>query len=186
MASIPVGESKFHRQLSIIQQLLEANSIFINITKLVERKCIKISLNGITSLPRDGTAKERLRWIRVPHLGKFSWGLNKILKQGGFKPAYYNLNFMKLNLCKGLKGSVPRDERSGVYVLKCSECPAIYVGKTRRQLKIRLSEYIDDTTSAFGEHLTTSGHNANSISSKLLHFESNHKKRLAREIKRIF
>ena len=71
---------------------------------------------------------------------------------------------MKLNLCKGLKDPVPRDERFGVYALKCPECSAIYVGETGRQLKIRLSEHIDDTTLAFGKHLTTSGHNANSTS----------------------
>ena len=37
---------------------------------------------------RDGAAKKRLRWIRVSHLGKFSWDLNNILKQGGFKLAW--------------------------------------------------------------------------------------------------
>jgi len=98
--------------------LAEANSIHI-IIKLVERKSIKIAFNGTTSLPRDGTTKDRLRWIRVPHLEKFSWGLNNILKQDGFKLAYYNLNPMKINLCKGLKDAVP--------VMKDLECMLLNV-----------------------------------------------------------
>ena len=89
---------------------------------------------------------------------EFSWSLNNILKQGGFKPAYYNLSPMKLNLCKGLKDPVHRDERPGAYAPKCSGCLAIHVGETGRQLKIRLSEHFDDTTSAFEEHLITSTH----------------------------
>ena len=34
------------------------------------------------------------------------------------------------------------NKKEGVYSLKCGDCEAIYVGKTERNLKIRMSEHL--------------------------------------------
>ena len=43
------------------------------------------------------------------------------------------------------KDKLPDLEKEGVYSLKCGDCEeAIYVGKTERNLKIRMSEHLRD------------------------------------------
>ena len=78
--------------------------------------------------------------------------------------------------CKNLKDPVPRYERSGVYFLQCHDCPSGYV-----QFKIQECEHIDDSSSAFGAHLMSTGHSYIGGSSKLLYIECNYYRRLAFE-----
>ena len=37
-----------------------------------------------------------------------------------------------------------QDKAGGVYQLKCNDCSAVYVGKTGRQLKVRVNEHKED------------------------------------------
>ena len=62
-----------------------------------------------------------------------------------------------------------RLSKSGVYSLKCSECPAVYVGQSGRKISTRVHEHlslvrkyekthINNTKSAFANHLLETGH----------------------------
>ena len=61
------------------------------------------------------------------------------------------------------------------------DCPLGYVGETSSQFKIRKSEHDDDSSSAFGAHLMSTGHSCVVGSGKLLHIECNYSHRLAFE-----
>ena len=59
------------------------------------------------------------------------------------------------------KDKLPNMEKEEVYNLKCGDCEAIYVGKTERNLKIRMSEHLRDfknqkTENSLTEHLNSS------------------------------
>jgi len=75
------------------------------------------------------------------------------------------------------KDQIPKNEKSGVYSLTCSDCGAIYIGETSRPLHRRLSEHIDaflkkqPQKSAMAEHLLTTNHNPEKVIAKLLHVE---------------
>ena len=109
--------------------LAKLNNVHVDIEKLVHKKTIKRALHGTFSLPRDATSRRDPKWIRVPYLGKTSFGLSKFLKEAGLRPAYYSPNTIQKNICKNLKDPIPLDGRSGVYVLYCSDCPSAYMGR---------------------------------------------------------
>ena len=62
-----------------------------------------------------------------------------------------------------LKNPLPLSEKSGVYSLRCKDCPATYIGQTGRKLSIRISEHkkaLDNKTaekSSFADHLLETG-----------------------------
>ena len=72
--------------------------------------------------------------------------------------------------------------RSGVYMLECNDCEAIYIGQTGRSFKIRYSEHIKslrqlqlsntpfDSTSSFADHLINDNHTPSPNNPQPLHF----------------
>ena len=89
-----------------------------------------------------------------------------------------------------MKDPVPSDSRSSVYKLQCLHCPALYIGETSREFKIRLSEHkpslarnqtADENSSRFAIHLIATGHPFHEDSLTILHSEENYKKRITLE-----
>ena len=186
LVSLPLTEKSFNSELQILKYLAHVNGISINIDKLVRKKIIQRALNLTTSLPRCIPSRKE-KWVRLPYLGTFSSQLNHILRQFKYRPAFYNTNTLKHHLC-ALKDPIPKFERSGVYKISCSDCPAIYIGETERQLKVRIGEHVEAFTSnlskrksAFAEHLLQAGHTFDRDSTSLLHVENSYSKRRALE-----
>lgn len=187
LISVPLSSHEFQKELSIIKHLANVNRVKINIDNIVRRKLVKKALDATTSLPRTLSSKRKLKWIRIPYLGPLTSSLARVLKQFNFQPAFYNFNTLSSNICN-LKDPIPTLEKSGVYKLTCSDCPAIYIGETERQLKIRVSEHIEAYTSnlskrksAFAEHLLNCSHTFKGEGAVLLHVENSFRRRRALE-----
>ena len=61
---------------------------------------------------------------------------------------------------------------TGVYTLKCNDCPKFYIGQTGRSLKTRYTEHIEALTlpfikSNFAEHIFNSHHTYTNIETNL-------------------
>ncbi|EZA48463.1 hypothetical protein X777_13796 [Ooceraea biroi] len=83
------------------------------------------------------------------------------------KTAFFSLNKLE-RIIKPLKDVLPVNVRTDVvYELSCMNCNATYVGKTSRQLKIRISEHKNhirrntDTHSVITEHRLALNHEFN-------------------------
>jgi hypothetical protein len=72
----------------------------------------------------------------------------------------------------------PRDDKeniynlSGVYQLKCANCPLRYVGQTRHTFKVRFKEHISDIrnngqSSKFAQHILDTTHEYGNIENTL-------------------
>ena len=66
------------------------------------------------------------------------------------------------------KEGIPDVEKSdGVYCIQCADCPATYVGETKRKLSKRLDDHnrvvkvADFNASAIAEHAWSAGHSVN-------------------------
>lgn len=102
-------------------------------------------------------------------------------------PAFYSPCTTK-SIFSHLKVRIPPGEKSGVYSIKCSDCPAVYVGQTGRQLKLRITEHekaIQNGTperSNFAKHVLSEGHTFDRDSCiRLLHILEKSKKMTALE-----
>ena len=85
------------------------------------------------------------------------------MKKLGFKTVFKTPITLGKDLGSNKKDKLPNIEKEGVYSLKCKDCEAIYVGKTERNLKIRLNEHIRDYKNkkyenSFAEHLNSNNH----------------------------
>ena len=186
LISIPLSRPAFQKELATIKHLARVNEVRVDIDTMVRRKIIRKCLDSTTVIPRISSCGKRERWIRLPFLGPFSNKLGRVLRPFGFRPAYYNPVTVKRLFVK-LKDRIPREERSGVYSVRCANCDGVYIGETGRQLKIRIDEHKKAWSnnkvgeSAFADHLINYGHSIKEGSEVLLHMEKSYYRRLALE-----
>ena len=185
LISLPLSEYAFNQELHTIKRIASNNNINLDIDNVVRKKQNSLALDSITSLPRD-FSRSRIKWFRLPYLGKISENIRRTLKPLNLRPTFYSLNTVQRLFCH-LKDPIPKDERSGVYKISCGDCDAVYIGETGRQLKVRIKEHLDAVRknrperSTFASHLLQSGHSVDRIEVSLLHIESSFRKRLTLE-----
>ena len=95
----------------------------------------------------------------------------KTFQEQNFKVSYKTKNnsFKIIQNLSGKKIQNPinKFEKSGVYKIKCDDCPKFYIGQTGRNFKCRFKEHIQairsnnltSQKSAFAEHILDSQHN---------------------------
>jgi hypothetical protein len=63
------------------------------------------------------------------------------------------------DLLGGTKDRVQdKNEKSGIYEIKCSACNSKYIGQTKRKLKVRFKEHEDDCKKAINEEKPLAKH----------------------------
>jgi hypothetical protein len=80
--------------------------------------------------------------------------------------SWLNISYLTRNIIENiLKQSSHRNQydESGVYGLKCQNCPGIYIGQTGRSFKIRYKEHVQDiknnkSRTGFSNHIFNTGH----------------------------
>jgi len=96
----------------------------------------------------------------------------------------------KLQLANSLTHKDPNQPSSNnnvVYKIHCKDCDATYVGQTKRQLKTRLKEHINNmksssTLSVISEYKLNHNHEFDWSNTKILDSESYYHKRLISEM----
>lgn len=187
LLNIPLSDSSFRREVQVMEYLKEVNGVRLDINQLIIKKHIKMVLNKTTSISRVKQNSDRKsRWLKIPYLGKFTKSLSRELRPYRRKITHYNYMTM-YKIFGNNKDKIPREEKSGVYRLKCGECDSIYIGETSRKVRMRLHEHITayldhkPEKSAYAEHLINSGHDPQKTECKLIHIEYNYRRRIALE-----
>lgn len=62
-----------------------------------------------------------------------------MLRGEGIHVVHKSENTLRDLLCN-LKDKVPPDEQTGIYQIPCQDCLAVYLGQTRRKVKVRIKE----------------------------------------------
>lgn len=111
--------------------------------------------------------------------------LASLVKTDTLKPTFYPYLQIGRLLSNG-KDALPPLSKSGVYLLRCRDCPAIYIGECGRAFRVRISDHVDaflnnnnPLKSAFAKHLLDENHIGGE--EEILHIENNYRKRLALE-----
>ena len=113
---------------------------------------------------------EDLKTISIPYFS----GLESL--QRPFLHHNIRLVFTFPNTIKKLliKNGPKSDVESGVYLVPCQECPEVYIGETKRSLKIRLDEHKRDVrfgveSNAIFVHSSNNDHPINWENSKIIY-----------------
>lgn len=112
--------------------------------------------------------KKTSKWRKIPYLGNISIKIARLLEKNDIRPAFYctkNLGTYIINS----KDKADKNQKNGIYKLKCEECSAVYVGQTGRCFKKRITEHFTRPESAFNRHLLEEKHQTSKENFDILH-----------------
>ena len=96
--------------------------------------------------------------------------LDRTIRKAGFTVHLKPFNTIRRHLVHPKDKVISEDKLGLVYHIKCSDCPASYVGETGRQLKERVTEH-RKKSSPIGEHLCQATHSFSTADVSILHQE---------------
>ncbi|XP_065094096.1 uncharacterized protein LOC135714647 [Ochlerotatus camptorhynchus] len=135
-----------------------------------EKERIYKAAENITTLQPE---RDEAKRISLPFYPKVTNPIKNTLKRQGLHIVHKSDNTLRDLLCN-LKDKIPADEQSGIYRIPCQDCPSVYIGQTRRKVKVRLKEHknaVDNNKSndsAVAAHTTASNHQIDWKSVKLI------------------
>jgi hypothetical protein len=101
------------------------------------------------------------KWVTFTYSGKEVRGIVKLLRNTKVKVAFRTQNTIQ-NILKP-KSQIEKYSRSGIYQMKCMDCPMKYIGQTGRTFNTRYKEHIHDirsnnSNSGYSNHILNTGH----------------------------
>lgn len=174
MCNIPLSENSFKCETQRIKSIARKNGMSENIIdSLIKKHKKNKKRKDITSLSliEDPPRRCSMNFYLPVHND-----LNKIFSRANVLLAPNSSNNTK-QLLKPTKDSVPNTHKPGVYSAVCSECACVYIGQTRRELRIRAKEHLnciknnEPYRSAIAEHSINTTHEYNIDSFTLIECE---------------
>ena len=110
--------------------------------------------------------------------------LAMVHKSAKMKPIFYFLLQIGRMLSNG-KDTLPPLSKWGVYLLRCKDCPAVYVGECERRFRVRIDDHAkaffnnDPTRSALAKYLLEEDHSP--ADEEILHLETKFSRRICLE-----
>lgn len=171
LLKIPMSKINFKKELNTIVNIALRNGYSKDfIYRMLRSKNKKYALN----LVYPQSSQEKKIWKKIPYLKKTANKIKDTLRKHNVSPAFYNKKTLKNFLINNkLKPKVDKIEKSGIYSIQCNDCNAVYIGKTKRSLKIRYKEHVSSAlhnrpTSGISKHLVDSGHTTSMEKLKLI------------------
>ena len=97
---------------------------------------------------QDNSQQQKTKWVTFTYSGKEVRKVTKLFRDAEIKVAFRTQNTIQ-NILKP-QPQIEKYNRSGIYQMKCLDCPLKYVGQTGRTFKIRYKEHIHDIKSNSG------------------------------------
>ncbi|PNF21350.1 hypothetical protein B7P43_G18081 [Cryptotermes secundus] len=105
--------------------------------------------------------KTKTKWATFTYIGKETRNITKLFRDTKLKIAFRTKN----NLQHILKSrpEINKYNNSGIYSMKCLDCPKEYIGQTGRKFNTRYKEHIHDirhnnSNTGYSEHILNTGH----------------------------
>ena len=188
--AVKLSDKEFHdKNLEIVKKILYNN----NFPKKFVLGHIKKRLFNISNKNNNPTEPSRNftpeNILCVPYIEGLSERLNKICSKHNINVVYSVINQKNSKLIIKGKDNLPKDDRINlVYKIECDNCPAVYVGQTKRKISSRIREHFNNIShrsqqiSVVSEHRLEKNHDFRWNDVKILDNEPNWKKRLISEM----
>lgn len=140
------------------------------VDKILRKHKRKKQRQDLTTLQSD---TEDTRRISLPFYPKITNPIKTTLRRQGLHVVHKSENTLG-DLLRNLKDKVPKEEQSGIYQIPCDDCPAVYIGQTRRKVKVRIKEHKHavqsnrPNESSVAAHAVECEHNINWEDAKLI------------------
>ena len=127
-----------------IKQVLKENgyqeSIISKIFKRITNNHSLPQSNQLTQAT-DIQEEEIRMSINLPYVEGTSEKLRRILRSHKIRSTFYTENTLRKLLCKPKDRVTTEDKSNIVYEIDCSNCEAVYLGESKRSLKLRSDEH---------------------------------------------
>jgi len=171
LLNIPLSEKEYHSELNVIKQIAVNNGYSSHIINSILNK--KITKNAISEVyPNQKINYNKTKTIT--YFRKPSEKIKTYLNKRSIDVAYKTNNSLGKWL-KDTETKINKNKKSGVYKLSRGTCSKIYIGRTGRTFRTRISEHKNSflknkTDSTYAEHLIKENHSFND-SFDILHVE---------------
>ncbi|XP_053685711.1 uncharacterized protein LOC128735241 [Sabethes cyaneus] len=171
LISIPMEKEEFLEEREKIYESARINGYdkkFVD--KIVSIHKRKKHRENVTTLQPQ---KDDIERISMPFYPKATNPIKKCLRKHGYHVVFKSNNTLRDMLCN-VKDRIPAEDKSGIYQIDCNDCPAIYIGQTRRKFKQRVKEHKNATEnervneSSVAMHAANHQHKINWNSAKLI------------------
>ncbi|XP_045466683.1 uncharacterized protein LOC123675373 [Harmonia axyridis] len=174
LITIPMNHDHFNTELNLIKQIAINNGYNPTIIdKILFNKQIKHALLlAYPSHIKDDTKK----YISLTYVNRTSERIAKYFKDKFNLKVSFKTNNNLGTFVRNNKDKTNKDNKSGVYKLKCGDCHMVYIGQTERSFKKRIHEHqksftSNTTHSTYANHLKECRHEFNN-NYQILHTEN--------------
>lgn len=167
LIKIPLTKSEYNKELNYILEI----GIKFGYPKALLLKAYENikTKNHPLYVPPPSSTESTTRYYPMTFINPpIARQISRILHPQGITPALKVNNTIGQSLTNNKQRHDPL-EKSGVYSISCSECPAIYVGQTGRNLKTRFQEHMRLKTSMVYKHKNIKKHKISNKNLKLIH-----------------
>lgn len=176
LINIPLSEQNYNKELNIIKQLAVNNGYQAS---MIDQIINKKQYNKAINLAFPVLKSNKIEYKTLTYNGDITDKVNKLLKKQNFKVAYRTNNKLG-TLIKNNKNKTGKNQKCGVYKLKCGSCSKIYIGQTGRSFGKRIKEHKTSfnkkhSNSHYAIHLNSEQHNFDE-NFEILHLENKSKK----------
>lgn len=171
LLTTPLNKTNYGKEINYIKKLAIENGYNKQlINKLIQKRKTKLHRHDFTTL-RPEKEKTGKQWYSMTYYGNITNKLGNFLKKQNINIAPKTTNKLNHIIPNKTNNNNPF-LNSGIYKLKCKNCPKVYIGQTQRNFKTRYKEHVSDFTynrnrSKFAQHLIDENHDLSNINSTL-------------------
>jgi hypothetical protein len=138
---LPLNINNFMTELKNIERIASVNGFKKSeIDNLVHRHCRKLKRAKITTL-KEENKNNSSKFRKFTFLGTPSMEIERVLRDYDIRCVFGNKGKLRELLGNPKDKPLPL-ESSGIYSIQCENCPAKYIGQTRRKIKKRFAEHV--------------------------------------------
>jgi hypothetical protein len=160
-----------------IEHILKAKNYYqIKITDLAQNHPQYQLSNPEQNITKNSSPKKGDTFTYVRKETRY---FTKLFKNHNIKIAFQMKNTLEKHLCHN-KLIANIYDKSGVYRLKCHDCPGNYVGQTSRSFKIRYNEHLqairsNNAKSGYAQHILNTQHSFGNLEDTVHVLNTQHK-----------
>jgi len=150
LCKLPLSVMNYMAEYNYILNVAEINGYGASIVdKLIKKHALRVKKSEWSTLFAQNKRLQRKEEKSSTALLRYNKPITNMvsteLKKLGWKVAYYNSGSLK-NTLGNPKDKTPVELKSGIYEITCNSngCGAKYYGQTKRNIKTRCKEYLDN------------------------------------------
>jgi hypothetical protein len=156
--TFPITDKSKQREKSTISNILQNNECNINLLMQPLPQSRKQNIHR--------EQKHKTKWATFAYCGKEVLQITKLFKDTQLKIAFRTRNTIN-NILKH-HTQTDKYNNSGIYQMKCLDCPLKYIGQTGRAFNIRYKEHIhairsNNSNSGYSNHILNTKHTYSTI-----------------------